>query len=72
MHALVWSYKAIIEQLILSAGLNSRSNRTCLKILLALSSHNLINRGYSLSLSLSSTAGPSNGAVFCKQDKTRK
>lgn len=67
---LVWSYKAIIKQLMLSAGLNTRSNRTCLKILLALSSHSLIIRGYSLSLL--STAGPSNGPVFCKEDKTRK
>lgn len=49
---LVWSYKAIIKQLMLSAGLKGRSNRTCLKILLELSSHSLIKRGYSLSLQL--------------------
>lgn len=67
---LVWSYKATMKQLMLSAGLNCRSNRSCIKILLIIRSQ--LNKQRLLSLSLSSAAGPSNGPVFCKQDKTRK
>lgn len=51
-------------QLLLSAGLNYRSNRSCIRLLSTLSDHILRN---GLLDPPSSAGGPSNAPVSCKQ-----